>query len=73
MNVELVVQAAEREVDVEKQMQIIENLHPDRASPPSCVTPSGSREIVPAIDKANKSEHSRHHRGHARGRPGPVR
>ncbi len=44
LGVNLIVQAAEREVDVEKQMQIIENL-----------TPSGSREIVPAIEKANRA------------------
>jgi ribose transport system substrate-binding protein len=54
LNVELVVQAAEREVDVEKQMQIIENLIQTRVSA-LCVTPSGSREIVPAIDKANRA------------------
>src|SRR5215211_7737484 len=54
LGVELVVQAAEREVDVEKQMQIIENLIQTRVSA-LCVTPSGSREIVPAIDKANRA------------------
>jgi len=54
LNVELVVQAAEREVDVEKQMQIVENLIQTHVSA-LCVTPSGSREIVPAIDKANKA------------------
>jgi ribose transport system substrate-binding protein len=54
LNVELVVQAAEREVDVEKQMQIIENLIQTRVNA-LCVTPSGSREIVPAIEKANRA------------------
>jgi ribose transport system substrate-binding protein len=54
LNVELVVQAAEREVDVEKQMQIVENLIQTHVAA-LCVTPSGSREIVPAIDKANKA------------------
>ncbi|MDT5271884.1 MAG: ribose transport system substrate-binding protein [Acidobacteriota bacterium] len=54
LNVELVVQAAEREVDVEKQMQIVENLIQTRVNA-LCVTPSGSREIVPAIDKANRA------------------
>jgi ribose transport system substrate-binding protein len=54
LNVDLVVQAAEREVDVEKQMQIVENLIQTRVAA-LCVTPSGSREIVPAIDKANKA------------------
>jgi ribose transport system substrate-binding protein len=50
----LTVQAAEREVDVEKQMQIIENLIQSKVSA-LCVTPSGSREIVPAIVKANRA------------------
>lgn len=52
LNVELVVQAAERELDVEKQMQIIENLIQARVSA-LCVTPSGSREILPALAQAN--------------------
>jgi len=54
LNVNLQVQAAEREVDVEKQMQIIENLIQSRVSA-LCVTPSGSKEIVPAIVKANQA------------------
>lgn len=52
--VNLVVQGAEREVDVEKQMQIIENLI-QRKVDALCVAPSGSKEIVPAILKANKA------------------
>jgi ribose transport system substrate-binding protein len=48
----LVVQAAEREVDVEKQMQIIENLIQTKVGA-LAITPSGSKEIVPAIQKAN--------------------
>jgi ribose transport system substrate-binding protein len=52
LNVDLVVQAAEREVDVDKQMQIIENLVQTRVGA-LCITPSGSKEIVPAIQKAN--------------------
>jgi ribose transport system substrate-binding protein len=52
LGVELVVQAAEREIDVEKQMQIVENLVQTRVGA-LCITPSGSREIVPAIQKAN--------------------
>jgi ribose transport system substrate-binding protein len=52
--VSLVVQAAEREVDVERQMQIIENLSQRKVSA-LCVTPSGSREIVPVIVKANQA------------------
>src|SRR4026209_2619979 len=42
--VRLIVQAAEREVDVEKQMQIVENLIQGRVSL-LCLTPSGSKEI----------------------------
>jgi ribose transport system substrate-binding protein len=54
VGVKLIVQAAEREVDVDKQMQIIENLIQSKVSA-LCITPSGSREVVPAIVKANKS------------------
>jgi ribose transport system substrate-binding protein len=50
----LVVQAAEREVDVDKQMQIIENLIQTRVGA-LAITPSGSKEIVPAILKANQA------------------
>ena len=53
-NVGLLVQAAEREVDVEKQMQIIENLIQTGVKV-LCITPSGSKEIVPAIAKANRA------------------
>jgi ribose transport system substrate-binding protein len=55
LGVTLMVQAAEREVDVEKQMQIIENLI-QREVDVLCITPSGSKEIVPAIVKANKAD-----------------
>src|SRR5690242_16998209 len=54
LGVKLVVQAAEREVDVEKQMQIVENLI-QRKVQAICVSPSGSKEIVPAIVKANQA------------------
>ena len=54
LGVELVVQAAEREVDVDKQMQIIENLI-QTGIKVLLVTPSGSKEIAPAIAKANKA------------------
>jgi ribose transport system substrate-binding protein len=54
LKVDLVVQAAEREIDVDKQMQIIENLIQTGVKA-LCVTPSGSREIVPAILKANEA------------------
>jgi ribose transport system substrate-binding protein len=52
LGVDLVVQAAEREVDVDKQMQIIENLIQTRVEA-LCITPSGSKEVVTAIAKAN--------------------
>jgi ribose transport system substrate-binding protein len=55
LGVELVIQAAEREVDVEKQMQIVENLIQRKVSA-ICITPSGSKEIVPAILKANQAK-----------------
>jgi ribose transport system substrate-binding protein len=51
--VRLTVQAAEREV-MSKSMQIIENPIQSKVSA-LCVTPSGSREIVPAIVKANRA------------------
>ncbi len=54
LNVDLTVQAAERETDVDKQMQIIENLIQARVDA-LAVTPSGSREVVPAIAKANQA------------------
>jgi len=52
--VNLIVQAADREVDVERQMQIIENLIERKVSA-LCITPSGSREIVPVVVKANRA------------------
>ena len=55
LNVDLTVQAAERETDVDKQMQIIENLIQARVNA-LAVTPSGSREVVPAIGKANQAK-----------------
>jgi ribose transport system substrate-binding protein len=54
LNVDLVVQAAERETDVDKQMQIIENLIQARVGA-LAITPSGSREVVPAVGKANEA------------------
>jgi ribose transport system substrate-binding protein len=54
LGVDLVVQAPEREIDVEKQMQIVENLiqrHVDVLA----ISPNGSREIVPAILEANRA------------------
>ena len=54
LDVDLVVQAAEREIDVERQMQIIENLLQTSVKA-LCLTPSGSREVVPAVAKANRA------------------
>jgi len=54
LGIQLIVQAAEREVDVEKQLQIVENLIQRKVSA-ICLTPSGSREIVAGIIKANKA------------------
>ena len=53
LGVNLIVQAAERELDVERQMQICENLI-ERKVDVLCITPSGTREIIPAILKANR-------------------
>ncbi len=52
LNVDLVVQAADRETDVERQMQIVENLIQARVNA-LALTPSGSREVVPVVGKAN--------------------
>ena len=54
LGVTVLVQAAEREIDVERQMQIIENLIQRKVSA-LCIAPSGSREIVPVIVKANQA------------------
>jgi ribose transport system substrate-binding protein len=52
LRLDLVVQAAEREVDVDKQMQIVENLVQTGVRA-LAIAPSGSKEIVPALLKAN--------------------
>ena len=54
LGVTLQVQAAEREIDVEKQMQIVENMI-QTGIQALVITPSGSREIVPALAKARKA------------------
>lgn len=54
LGVDLIVQAAEREVDVERQMQIVENLIQTRVDV-LCLTPSGSKELVPVVGKANRA------------------
>ena len=54
LGVQLEVQAAEREIDVEKQMQIVENMI-QTGIKALVITPSGSREIVPALVKAQNA------------------
>ena len=55
LGVQLQVQAAEREIDVEKQMQIVENLIQTGIGA-LAITPSGSREIVSALVKARDAK-----------------
>lgn len=55
LGVTLQVQAAEREIDVEKQMQIVENMI-QTGIQALVITPSGSREIVPALLKARNAK-----------------
>jgi ribose transport system substrate-binding protein len=55
LGVTLQVQAAEREVDVEKQMQIVENMI-QTGIQALAITPSGSREIVSALVKATNAK-----------------
>lgn len=52
--VHLIVQAPERETDVEKQMQIVENLIQKKVQA-LILAPCGSKEVVPAILKANQA------------------
>jgi ribose transport system substrate-binding protein len=54
LGVTLQVQAAEREIDVDKQMQIVENLL-QTGIDVLAITPSGSREIVAALVKAKNA------------------
>jgi ribose transport system substrate-binding protein len=54
LGVNLIVQGAERDLDVDKQMQIMENLI-QRSVDALCIVPAGSQEIIPAILKANKA------------------
>src|SRR4051794_13297208 len=54
LGVNLEVQAAEREIDVEKQMQIVENMI-QTGIQALVITPSGSREIVSALVKAKNA------------------
>lgn len=54
LEINLIVQAAEREVDVEQQVQIVENLIQRRVDA-ILLTPSGSREVIPVISRANQA------------------
>ncbi len=53
--VHLIALAADRETDVERQYQIIENLIQQRVDA-ILLAPAGSRELIPAIRKANEAE-----------------
>jgi len=55
LGLELIVQAPEREIDVERQMQIVENLI-QRQVKVLMLVPNGSKEIVPAVVKANAAK-----------------
>lgn len=52
LGVKLIVQAAERETDTARQMEIVENLIIQKVDA-LCLVPSGSQELAPAIKKAN--------------------
>jgi ribose transport system permease protein len=54
LGVRLVALAADRETDVERQHQIIENLIEQRVDA-LVVAPAGAKEIVPAVKKANQA------------------
>jgi ribose transport system substrate-binding protein len=55
LGVTLQVQAADREIDVDKQMQIVENML-QTGIDVLAITPSGSREIVSALVKARNAK-----------------
>lgn len=55
LGVELIVQAAERETDTARQMEIVENLIIQKVDA-LCLVPSGSQELAPAIKKANDAK-----------------
>lgn len=54
LGVELLVQSPEREIDVEKQMQIVENLI-QTGIRALCIAPASSKGILPALGKANRA------------------
>jgi len=51
-DIELIIQSGERETDIERQVQIVENFITQKVAA-ICVTPCDSRGIIPAILKAN--------------------
>jgi ribose transport system substrate-binding protein len=55
LGVALVVQSPEREIDVEKQMQIVENLI-ETGVKALCIAPAASKGILPALAKANRAK-----------------
>lgn len=55
LGVELIVQAAERETDTARQMEIVENLIIQQVDA-LCLVPSGSQELALAIKKANDAK-----------------
>jgi ribose transport system substrate-binding protein len=52
LGVELVVQSPEREIDIEKQMQIVENLL-QTGIRALCIAPASSKGVIPALARAN--------------------
>jgi ribose/xylose/arabinose/galactoside ABC-type transport system permease subunit/ABC-type sugar transport system substrate-binding protein len=54
LGVRLLTLAADRETDVERQHQIIENLIEQRVNA-IVVAPAGAKEVVPAVKKANQA------------------
>ncbi len=54
LGVRLITLGADRETDVERQHQIIENLIEQRVSA-LVLAPSGAKEVIPAIKKANQA------------------
>ena len=51
---ELIVQAPERETDVEMQMRMVENMITQKVDA-ICIAPCADKDILPAIEKANKA------------------
>ncbi len=54
LNAKIITQAGERDSDIERQYQILENLIEQKVDA-ILIAPSGSKEILPAIEKANKA------------------